>query len=157
MRSAGVLSDAVGSPHDARVHGGTDASTPFERPAGEVRTFDVDLASLRELRAFLTDVGRRAGLSEERVDDLVLVGDEIAANSIQHGGGGGRMRAWSDGGSVHLELEDTGHITDPAAGRRRPEPDLPGGRGLWIVNQLCDEVRIHSEPGRTVVRLELAI
>ena len=36
-----------------------------------------------------------------------------------------------------LQVNDTGHITDPLAGRLKPDPATAGGgRGLWVVQQL---------------------
>jgi hypothetical protein len=32
-----------------------------------------------------------------------------------------------------------------------------GGRGLWIVNHLCDLVQLRSSPAGNVVRLHMAI
>jgi anti-sigma regulatory factor (Ser/Thr protein kinase) len=34
-----------------------------------------------------------------------------------------------------------------------PPIEQYGGRGLWIVNQLCDLVQIRSAPSGTVVRV----
>jgi anti-sigma regulatory factor (Ser/Thr protein kinase) len=40
-------------------------------------------------------------------------------------------------------------------GRARPTFDQESGRGLWMVNQLCDLVQIRSSPADTVVRLHM--
>jgi hypothetical protein len=37
---------------------------------------------------------------------------------------------------------DGGHIADPLAGRHQLSEDDLSGRGLWIVNQLCDLVEL---------------
>ena len=50
-----------------------------------------------------------------------------------------------------------GHIADPLAGRDcRPATDL-GGRGLYMVNQLCDLVELRSSPEGSVVRLHMQL
>ena len=36
-----------------------------------------------------------------------------------------------------------------------PPIEQYGGRGLWIVNQLCDLVQIRSAPSGTVVRVHV--
>jgi hypothetical protein len=46
-------------------------------------------------------------------------------------------------------------IDDPLAGRERPAGLHDGGRGLWMVNHLCDLVQVRSSPAGTVVRLRL--
>jgi hypothetical protein len=38
-------------------------------------------------------------------------------------------------------------------GRVRPGTDACSGRGVWLVNQLCDLVQIRSAPGGSVVRV----
>jgi hypothetical protein len=34
---------------------------------------------------------------------------------------------------------------------------MPGGRGVLLVNQLSDLVRLHTEPGATTVRAHFAL
>ena len=55
------------------------------------------------------------------------------------------------------EISDRGRFDEPLAGRVRPAPDQPDGRGLWLVNQLCDLVQIRSSPAGNVVRLHMAV
>ena len=52
---------------------------------------------------------------------------------------------------------DSGRIEDPLVGRERPPHEQGRGRGLWIVNQLCDLVQIRSGEGGTHVRLRMTI
>ena len=54
-----------------------------------------------------------------------------------------------------VEVADEGHIADPLAGRDRPPPDDLGGRGLYLVNQLCDLVQLRSSPDGSVVRIHM--
>ena len=42
-------------------------------------------------------------------------------------------------------------------GRSRPDPTAESGRGLYIANQLCDEVSIESGPTGTRVRLRVEV
>ncbi len=86
-------------------------------------------------------------------EELVIAVNEVATNSIRHGGGSGVVLVWNEPGSLVCEIRDSGEITDPLVGRRRPSPDSAGGRGLWIANQLCDLVQIRSGAGGSVVRL----
>jgi len=39
------------------------------------------------------------------------------------------------------------------AGRVRPSVAQPNGRGLWLVNQLCDLVQLRTLADGTVVRV----
>jgi anti-sigma regulatory factor (Ser/Thr protein kinase) len=131
---------------------------PFEGtlpdPSGSVVT-ELSFTSgvLDQLRR---EVARRAafgGLSPERAADLALAANEVASNSIIHGGGHGHLRIWHDDNSVICDVQDGGHIVEPLTGRRLPGPDEAGGRGLWMANHLCDLVQIRSSPGGTTIRL----
>jgi anti-sigma regulatory factor (Ser/Thr protein kinase) len=94
------------------------------------------------------------GLDARQTEDLVLVADELAANSIRHGGGSGTLTFWREGRGAACEVHDRGLITDPLAGRRRPALAEGKGAGLWIANQLCDLVQIRSAPAAgTTVRV----
>jgi anti-sigma regulatory factor (Ser/Thr protein kinase) len=56
---------------------------------------------------------------------------------------------------VVCEVTDAGYFDQPLAGRRRPDADRVGGRGMWLVNQLCDLVQVRTLPEGTVVRMHL--
>ena len=96
-----------------------------------------------------------AGLNPDRTADLVLAVDEVASNSLRHGGGRGTLRIWREQGALVCEVRDAGRFEDPLAGRERPALDRDGGRGLWMVNQLCDLVQLRSFPSGAVVRLHV--
>jgi anti-sigma regulatory factor (Ser/Thr protein kinase) len=116
----------------------------------------VDPTTLHALRGFIEERATRAGLDEERVDDLVYAVNEVVTNSICHGEGRARVNFWVDAdGSVTCEVRDRGWVRDPLAGRIAPRPDRPNGRGLWLVNQLCDLVQLRSSPAGTTLRLHI--
>ena len=113
-----------------------------------------DLALVRD---FVERQARRAGCEGERLEDLVLAANELATNSMRHGGGSGMLRTWHDGGTFFCEVRDRGHIDDPLAGRERPADLRGGGHGLWIVNHLCDLVQMRSSASGSVVRLSMTL
>jgi len=41
------------------------------------------------------------------------------------------------------------------AGRRRPAADAAAGRGLWLINQLCDLVELRSGAAGTTLRMHI--
>jgi len=111
-----------------------------------------------EIRRFAAEHGRRAGLRPDRARDLVLAVGELAGNTLVHTGKPGTLAIWTGNGEIICQVQDTGHITDPLAGTRRPGPtDSGGGRGLWLVNQLCDLVEIRTGPGGTTIRLRIRL
>lgn len=117
----------------------------------------VDRTTLSALRGFIEGRAAKAGLDDERVDDLVYAVNEVVTNSICHGEGRARVSFWTADRdrSVTCEVRDRGWIRDPLAGRIAPHPDRPSGRGLWLVNQLCDLVQLRSSPAGTTVRLHI--
>ena len=80
----------------------------------------------------------------------MLAVDEVATNSVLHGGGRGIVRLWREDETLVCEVRDQGIIRDPLAGRMRPDVDAFGGRGLWIANAVCELVQIR--PGAVRVR-----
>ena len=97
------------------------------------------------------------GLADCTTDDLVLCVDEMASNSLLHGGGDGVLRMWREPIEVICEISDAGSIADPLVGRENPALDRLGGRGLWMANQLCDLVQVRSGASGTVVRLHVHV
>jgi anti-sigma regulatory factor (Ser/Thr protein kinase) len=116
----------------------------------------IDARGLPVVRAAVTRHAVRAGLAPGRIEDLVLAVNELATNSVVHGGGCGVLRVWrADSGALVCEVRDDGTLADPLAGRRRPG-DETGGCGLWLVNQLCDLVQQRTPAGGgNVVRVTM--
>ncbi len=112
---------------------------------------------LKDVRSFVTDNTDAAKVSRDRALELVFAVNEIATNSIEHGGGSGVLRMWRDGDQVVAEIRDGGRLEDPLADRRLPALGDRAGRGLWLANKLCDLVQVRSFPGELVVRLYFAV
>src|ERR1700722_1711194 len=81
----------------------------------------------------------------------------VPSNTFRHIDAGGVLAIWSAGNELACQVQDTGHISGPLAGRRRPASDAGGGHGLWVVHQLCDLVELRSGPARTVIRLHMRL
>jgi anti-sigma regulatory factor (Ser/Thr protein kinase) len=126
-------------------------------PAAPVEELPFGLDDLRAVRMLVTAWARSAGLGEARAADAVLAVSELAANSVRYGGGRGVVRSWREPGRFVCEVRDSGRIGDPLAGRGVPLDETAGGRGLWLVNQLCDLVQIRSGESGSAVRLHLAL
>ena len=127
-------------------------------PSGEVGecafTGSDNLAALRHLIAGWAE---RESLGVERSEELVLAVDELATNSIRHGGGAGTLRFWREADVLLCEVHDRGRFQSPLVGRTRPSPEAQSGRGVWLVNQLCDLVQIRSGPAGNVVRVHMRL
>lgn len=129
---------------------------PLPEAPGHATRIRFTLDGLTRVRAAAAELAARAGLDAGRRGDLTVAVNELATNSVRHGGGAGELRAWTVDGEVLCEIHDGGRITDPLTGRRNPQPASPDGRGLWLVNQLCDLVQLRSSHLGTTVRVRMA-
>jgi anti-sigma regulatory factor (Ser/Thr protein kinase) len=127
---------------------------PLPEPVEPVASTSLN-GSLRAVRAFTADRARELGLSGLRTADLVLAVNEAVTNALLHGSEPCRLRIWGDDGRVVCEVSDGGRLEDPLAGRREPAPEWASGRGVWLMNQLCDLVELHGLDSRTTVRLHV--
>lgn len=126
---------------------------PEPPPSRVERRFQIE--SLGGLRALVLDEAMKAGLSEARAGDAVVAVNEVASNSLRHAGGMGVFRTWHAGDTLICEVSDDGHIDEPLVGRTRPDSRTSGGRGLWMVNQLCELVQVRTFAAGTTVRMHV--
>ena len=99
----------------------------------------------------IPDLRRSVARSLEDVDehvlaDVLLALDEAVSNAIRHGSRGGepvRVSVDSDGDWVEMSVRDGGPTPRLPRLPAEPPPLLKtGGRGLWLILQLVDEVRL---------------
>jgi len=128
---------------------------PLAEPLGEPPEFTFQTGPMGGLRRLVARHALDAGLSSAKTSDLVLAVTEVAGNTFKHGGGEGILRLWQDPATLYCEIRDQGYIRHPLVGREKPAPDSISGRGLWLVNQLCDLVQVRTNESGTVVRLHM--
>jgi anti-sigma regulatory factor (Ser/Thr protein kinase) len=119
---------------------------PLARPSDP----DVVLAqpTPRQARQALRDVATAAGLDDATSDDLMLAATEALENAIQHGAEPVRFAAWRTNDRVIVSITDHGTgLADPLVGLLPPAPHDAGGRGMWLLNQLCTDVRTSTIDG----------
>ena len=132
-----------------------ECDRPLDTPpaAAEALIYRDDLAGVRDFTARSV---RRAGLIPRRVGDLVIAVGELAANTFAHTSGPGTVTLWATGGEVICQVNDNGQITDPLAGRVKPDGAAArGGYGLWVVQQVCDLVELLTSSAGTAIRLHM--
>jgi anti-sigma regulatory factor (Ser/Thr protein kinase) len=112
---------------------------------------------LRAVRHFVFAHAEQAGLTAERTSDVVLAVSELATNSVLHAGGGGTVRVWREASAFLCEVRDAGRLEEPLVGRQRPTVNRASGRGLWLVNHLCDLVQLRSLAGGSVARVHMSM
>lgn len=140
---------------------------PKERYLADVRENMLEFVAQNEpacvpkLRGFV-----REFLASLRVDpatsyDILLATDEAAANAVAHGrsaGGNGlvRLRCSTEGACVVVAIADEGPGFDPSAVAMDELPGWtsPGGRGLYLVQELMDEVEIEPSPNGTLIEMK---
>ena len=154
-----VVADGVS--RDSRTFRGlADVAAPFDRPLPEAPARHVAMTfrdgELHEVRSVVARAADDAGLPRPRADDFVLAANEVATNSLLHGGGAGSRRLWEAAGSLVCEIADGGHIERPLLGRERPDTAKTSGFGLWLANQVCELVQVRSYPTGSVVRLHVS-
>jgi len=136
------------------------AAAPFDAPLpaapGSAESMSLELNNLFLVRDRVARAAMAHGLDDGRASDLVLSVNELAGNSLRHGGGAGTLRIWTQGRALICEITDTGRIDKPLVGRERPTTDQERGFGLWLVNQLCDLVQLRTFDTGSVVRLHMA-
>jgi anti-sigma regulatory factor (Ser/Thr protein kinase) len=134
--------------------GALDAlAAPLAPPADAVLRGIYGPDDVPATRRTVAQYARRVGLPEEKVEALELAASELATNSIRHGGGTGTVAMWVTREAAYVEFSDSGHLTDPLTGRLKPLLEQEGGRGVYLVNQLCDLVQLRSSAHGTTVRI----
>ena len=126
---------------------------PLPTPGREVRELAFAGEQLAIVRRTLANWAGEQRMPPAPTEELVLAVNELATNSVRHGGGKGKLLLWRETDRLVCEIQDAGHIDDPLIGRSPPAPNQHTGRGLWLVHQLCDLVEIHSSPAGTAVRV----
>ncbi len=132
-------------------------AAPLEPPPPDAESFPFGWGALAFVRDVVAERSRRAGLEPDRAESLVLAVNEIATNSIQHGGGFGTLTVWAEPDALVCEVRDAGSISEPLVGRVAPSAGALGGRGLWIANQVCELVQVRSFPDGVTVRLRMSL
>jgi anti-sigma regulatory factor (Ser/Thr protein kinase) len=114
---------------------------------------------ITEVRHEVSDQLGAAGLTGDRLQGFVLAVNEAITNAVLHAGGQGRVVLRLAGGWAWCTVTDSGPGL-PA--KYLAVPEVPGasevgGRGVWLVYQLCDEVTVATGPIGTTIGLGMAL
>jgi anti-sigma regulatory factor (Ser/Thr protein kinase) len=128
--------------------------SPCPSTAEHVAITDEDVeTTVADTRRFSASFALAVGLPVDRVADAVLTVDELVNNTIDHGGGRGRLSAWTEHGRAVFEVTNRSHITDPLVGRRPVADGQESGHGLALVHRRSDLVRMHTTRKGTTTRV----
>ncbi|GIG92616.1 sensor histidine kinase [Plantactinospora endophytica] len=128
---------------------------PFPTPPPSASTLFFEASGLSGMRALVAALAREAGLGREQVEDLRVAANEIATNAVMHSGRPAVARVWLDADGLVCEITGSSVLTDRLAGRLPPSPLSDTGRGLLLVNYLCDLVQVHTDATSTAIRLHM--
>jgi serine/threonine-protein kinase RsbW len=142
----------------------SDAVPPAPRSvipvdATPLLTDGFDRGQVTELRHSFASCAEAAGLVGQRLDDFVLAVNELITNAVRHGGGTGELSLWLADDMLVCEVsDDGGGIGAERLSRHdRPAPDTAGGWGLWLADQLSDEMVVMTGPAGTTVRISTSV
>ena len=117
--------------------------------AAEAWTFEPEPASTREARRRVSDALEAAAL-DDAVSSAALVVSELATNAVLHARTAFEVRLRLGADTVRIEVHD-GDRRRPV--RRNFSDAAASGRGLRVVDELCDEWGVVPDPdggGKTV-------
>lgn len=106
--------------------------------------FAPHVAELPIARRALREWIERAPRNEDAVQELLIVATELCTNAVRHAGSGLiTLRAWEEDQHVVVEIEalDNARETSTIV-RNLDDPLEEGGRGMLIVQTLCDDLSI---------------
>ncbi|MCK2219454.1 ATP-binding protein [Actinomadura sp. ATCC 31491] len=134
----------------------------------ELLRVEFDEGCLVRTRRAVLACARVQGVAGERLGDFLAAVNECMINAVEHGGGRGRLRVWREdagpgegpvAGRLVCEVADDGGGIPGGVLEREalPAPSAAGGRGIWLMRRLSDEVVFVTGPAGTRVRLVLEL
>ena len=127
----------------------THASLRFRLP--------LDPARLLRARERIRDYLHQHGVSQDVVDRVVLAVEEAMTNAVRHSGSDAlEVRLAFDGRDLLAFVRDEGRGFDAGAFDCEKLPDLltPGGRGLFLIAHIMDDLELVCEGGLEVRMLK---
>lgn len=128
----------------------------------ETITVTSDTANLPDVADFAERIGIEAGLGESEVDDLAIAVTEAVTNAIAHGNKGEITKNVTitleiTRSFVSAEIRDEGNGFDPEMIRDPLNAENllnDSGRGILIMRELMDEVKIEPSKSGTLISLK---
>jgi anti-sigma regulatory factor (Ser/Thr protein kinase) len=129
---------------------------------------EFDAGALSGLREAVLAYATAQGMPSDRAVDVMLAVHELAANSVRHGAGHGRVMMRVSDGTLRCEVSDPGpasrdgHSLDGAGPRASRAPGsapwpLRQGHGLWLVSEAADQLAVSSGPEGSLITAVFAL
>lgn len=111
--------------------------------------------SVSYIRKSVVSFARQMPFSQQEIADINLAVGEASCNALRHGSPTGResihVTCIRHGGRLTVQITDSGPGFDPDHGYMSDAEDLAeGGRGIFFIRSLMDEVRFRFNHGTTV-------
>lgn len=152
-RMGSRASEAYADPLDVVA----ETSARLSPPAADAVALQVNrLDELRAARQLLRGQARAAGLTDDESDRFTLASHEAIANALTHGGGRAEVQLWRDGDELVCQVSSPAGFGDLLAGRRLPPATATSGRGLVMVNEMCDLVQLAATPHGATIQMRTA-
>jgi anti-sigma regulatory factor (Ser/Thr protein kinase) len=130
-------------------------ATALPAVPADCRTYKIEGYDLAGVRSFIRTSAAALEVDGSRLEDLICAVNEAATNSMCHGAGAAVVSVWQGERSLICDVHDRGMITDVMAGRFEPSVERTRGRGLWLINHLCDLVQVRSSAAGPSVRMHI--
>jgi anti-sigma regulatory factor (Ser/Thr protein kinase) len=135
-----------------------DANRQLSPVPAEARSMPIIvLADLLVARQLVTTQCRLARMDGGRGRRFTLAVHEACANALIHGDGVAELFVWRSDADLVAEVRSPATLVDPLAGRRAAPVDAIRGRGLILINEICDVVQLAGDETGTTIRMRLAI
>ena len=108
------------------------------------KTLQPEVSAVREARRFLERALTEAGVSDDKIDDAVLLTSEVVTNAVVHAATTAELRVSVDSSSVRVEVADG---SARPAERRVFDFLSASGRGLSIVATVAADWGVETIPG----------
>ncbi len=108
--------------------------------------------STREVRSLARQVAEQLFDDEARIADVILAASELATNAVEHGSGTKfifRTSSSEDRLCITVVSECLSQVA--LSFPLKPSPDVPSGRGLFIVDAVADDVEVEASGTRLAV------
>ncbi len=120
--------------------------------------FSPQAAAVPLARHLLRDWLELVPVEADAVDALLLAVSELCSNAVRHATGAPgsvHLLAWVEEDAVFIEVSDDGGSISwsGAPGHELPDPEAEQGRGLFLVQELADDLTTRVEDGRSIIRI----
>jgi PAS domain S-box-containing protein len=130
------------------------AAIPTSPPPRLSFSLPLDPARLLRARHRVRDYLNEHVADAEAIDAVVLAVEEAMTNAVRHSGARDELDIMLhfEGADLIAEVRDRGGGFDLASfdPQRRPDPQAPSGRGLYLIARLMDDVRLRCDGGLEV-------